>query len=69
MKSVLREDVERLFEMVKDGKLTIYRISKDLNMNDSYLGKLKNGQRSIDGIRLETAEILSNYYNKIKENM
>lgn len=69
MRSELREDIEKLFEMVKDGKLTIYRMSKNLGMNDSYLGKLKNGQRSIDGIRLETAEILSNYYNKIKEDM
>lgn len=67
MKSELREDVERLFEMVKDGKLTIYRMSKDLDMNDSYLGKLKNGHRSIDGIRLETAEILSKYFKQISK--
>ena len=60
----LRQDIEDLFNAWENNLVTGYKISKSTGVSQQLLGKYRDGERSIDRMALETAEKLSEYYNK-----
>ena len=61
----LRQDVNNLIRMMRDGEITQYRVSKDCNLSPATFNHYLSGRGSVDNMRLALAEKLSAYYKEV----
>ncbi len=61
----MRQDIERLIDMMKSDNPTAYRVHKDTGITQGQLARLKSGELNLDNLSLKNAEKLSNYYKEV----
>lgn len=57
---------QKIDKLIKSD-ITVYQIAKDTGVSQASLTNMRNGKKEINNLRLETAEKLGDYWDKIQK--
>ncbi|MFC6322700.1 XRE family transcriptional regulator [Companilactobacillus baiquanensis] len=60
----IKETIQKLF----DSGISGYRIAKDTGINSSQINKFRSGYSSIDEMAVKNAQLLIDYYERVKND-